>query len=298
MAAREVFGISPALVTPLAPDGAVALAPLMAHANDLLARGCTSVTLFGTTGEGPSFSLRERDETAARVLAEGLPAGRLIEGIIACAIDEAAEALRKAAARKVRAVLLAPPFYFRGGPDEALFAWFEAVFRQAGAGFPPVLLYHIPGMTGVPLSHALIARLKAAFPGAILGIKDSAANRPATEALLAAHGDLTILVGDERYLGAAVAQGAGGAICGMGNLLPERMVRIVREKRDDPAIVDLVTEIVRHPVIPAMKALTADLRADERFAAPRPPLAQLDGGVRAALSARVAALAGPLEAVA
>ena len=62
---QERFGISPALATPLAPDGTVHVKALAAHLSNLLSRGCTSGTIFGTTGEGPSFGLSEREIHAA-----------------------------------------------------------------------------------------------------------------------------------------------------------------------------------------------------------------------------------------
>lgn len=278
MAGREPFGISPALVTPLASDGTVHVAALARHIDDLLRRGCSSATLFGTTGEGPSFGLAERTRAGEALIASGIPAVRLVEGVIACSHEEAVAGLDGAYARGARAVLLAPPFYFRGNPDDALFAWFEGVFRALGGRLRDVILYHIPGMTGVPLSLDLIGRLHAAFPGALLGVKDSSGDRENTTRLIEAFSDLAILVGDERYLGAAVARGAAGSICGIANIEPERMLRVVAEGRDDPGVKRLVDAICTHPVMPAVKALTAYVSGEKAFARARPPLPTLGAG--------------------
>ncbi len=271
-ASTSRFGISPALVTPLKDDGAIDVQRLAAHADDLLERGCSSVTLFGTTGEGPSFSLAERDATASALVAAGLPAERLVEGVIACSIDEAAESVGRALKRGMRAVLLAPPFYFRDAPDEAIVAWYGAVFAKVGPGLRDVILYHIPGMTGVPLSLEAIARLKRAYPGALLGVKDSACDPEATMHLIEAHGDLTILVGDETYLGRACAAGGQGSICGLANIVPEAVMSVMEKGRDDPRIKALVDAIARHPVIPMVKALVGDVRNDPAWARACPPL--------------------------
>lgn len=53
-------GVWPAMLTPLQANGALDHARLVSHAKRLLAAGCSGVTLFGTTGEGPSFSVAER----------------------------------------------------------------------------------------------------------------------------------------------------------------------------------------------------------------------------------------------
>ena len=127
-------------------------------------------------------------------------------------------------------------------------------------------------MTGVPLSLELIARLRSAFPAAITGVKDSAADAQATMRLIDAHGDLTILVGDETYLGRACAAGAAGSICGLANLLPEPVIAVAESGRDDPRIQALVDAIGRHPVIPMLKALIGHLRRDAAWAAVSPPL--------------------------
>lgn len=279
------FGISPALATPLANDGSVHVPALAAHLSDLLSRGCTSGTIFGTTGEGPSFGLGERERTAKELIASGIPAAKIVEGLIACSHEEAVEGLNGAYARGARAILFAPPFYFRGNPDDALFAWFDGVFKTMGGKLRDIILYHIPSMTGVPLSFDLIARLRHAYPGAILGVKDSSGDRDHTMRLLDAHGDLTILVGEERYLGAACAKGASGSICGAGNFIPERMIKVVENAQDDPAVKTLVDAVVAEPVIPAVKALTAHVRREPAFTKSRPPLPSLSAAATAKLAA-------------
>jgi len=291
--AREKFGVSPALTTPFGENGGIDVARLSAHIDDLLGRGCNSVTLFGTTGEGPSVGVEERDRVAARIVASGVPASQLIEGVIASSLEEAAEGTGRALRRGSRAVLLAPPFYFRAAPDEAVFAWFEQVFARVGAGLRDVILYHIPGMTGAPLSLALIERVRRAYPGAILGVKDSSAEEAGTMQLVEAHGDTIILVGDESYLGRACAAGASGAISGLANVVPEAIGAVITHGRDDPRVKALVTELVRRPIVPGVKALVAHARRDPEWARPRPPLAALDREAAQALCARLADFAEP-----
>ncbi|WP_262031661.1 dihydrodipicolinate synthase family protein [Microvirga sp. Mcv34] len=269
------FGISPALVTPFL-DGKVDVHRLIKHAKDCLSRGCRTATLFGTTGEGPSVGAMERDRIASEIIHLGIPADRLVEGVLACSPEEAAYSTSRALRRGAHAVLLAPPFYFRPAPDEAVFAWYATVFDMVGSNLRDILLYHIPGMTGVPLSHAVIARLREHFPGAIRGVKDSAGDPEATFSLIEAFPELDILVGDESYLGRACAAGAAGSICGVANIVPEAVIALAENSRDDPRIVELVQEIGRHSIVPMVKALTAHVRQDPVWAVARPPLPTLD----------------------
>lgn len=269
------FGISPALITPFL-NGKVDTHRLAAHAKDCLARGCRTSTLFGTTGEGPSVGVTERERVANEMMAQGIPAEKLVEGVIACSLEEAVYSTSQALRRGAHAVLLAPPFYFRPARDEAVFEWYSAVFEGVGSNLRDIILYHIPGMTGVPLSQTVTSRLMARYPKAIRGVKDSAGDAEATFALIKAFPSIDILVGDERYLGRACAAGAAGSICGVANVVPEAVVALAENGRDDPRIVDLVDEIVRHPVVPMVKALVAHTRQDPVWAVARPPLPTLD----------------------
>jgi 4-hydroxy-tetrahydrodipicolinate synthase len=270
------FGISPALVTPFL-NGKVDVQRLASHAKDCLARGCRTATLFGTTGEGPSIGAAERDRVANEMLDHGIPAEKLVEGVIACSPEEAAYGTSQALRRGAHAVLLAPPFYFRPVPDDAVFEWYSAVFESVGSNRRDIIVYHIPSMTGIPLSHAVISRLKDNYPGAIRGVKDSACDAEATFALINAFPDLDILVGDESYLGRACAAGAVGSICGVANIVPEAIIALAENGRDDPRIVELVQEIGRNPVVPMVKALLAHVRRDPVWAVTRPPLPTLGG---------------------
>lgn len=289
------FGISPALATPFSRDG-VDVRRLADHAQDCLDRGCRTATIFGTTGEGPSVGSAERERVAQELVSLGFPAQKLVEGVIACSIEEAASGTRNALRRGAEAVLIAPPFYFRPAPDDAVYAWYAEVFRTVGRDLRDVILYHIPSMTGVPISHGVIRRLAKEFPGAILGVKDSSGDAPGTFALLGAFPDLAILVGDESYLGRACAAGAAGSICGLGNMVPEAVIAVAESGRDDPRIAALVQAIVEHSVIPMVKALVAHVRSDPAWAAPRPPLARIDDATAARVGKLVDALRQPAEA--
>jgi 4-hydroxy-tetrahydrodipicolinate synthase len=288
------FGISPALVTPLSREG-VDVRRLADHAQDCLDRGCRTATIFGTTGEGPSFGAEERERVAAELVSLGIPAARLVEGVIACSIEEASAGTARALRRGADAVLLAPPFYFRPAPDDAVFAWYAEVFRAVGRDLRDVIFYHIPSMTGVPLSHGVIRRLVERFPGAIRGIKDSGADPTVTFAFIEAFPDLEILVGDESYLGRACGAGAAGSICGLANMAPEATVALAQSGRDDPRVVEAVQAITAHPIIPMVKALVAHFRADRAFAAPRPPLAAIDEATAAAVARRLEPLRQMVE---
>jgi 4-hydroxy-tetrahydrodipicolinate synthase len=183
-----------------------------------------------------------------------------------------------------RAVLLAPPFYFKGVSDDGLFAWFAGLVEKLGGKARDIILYNIPSVTAVTLSVSLIGRLRTAFPEVIIGVKDSSGNWPYTQELLAAHSDLAILIGDERHLAHGVRLGGQGAISGLANVIASRLLPLARDGRDDVRIVQLVDELLKYPVTPAVKSLIALKTGDKEWQRARPPLVALTPADSASLT--------------
>jgi 4-hydroxy-tetrahydrodipicolinate synthase len=269
------FGLSCALALPVSQDFGINYAKLGNHAQRLLQTGCTSVTVFGTTGAGASIHLREREHILDTLSAQGADFRRqVVGGVSAASSAGAAEQARLILERDCRAVLLTPPFYFKNVTDEGLYRWFSQVFQELRQP-RDIILYHIPSVTQVPLSIELIARLKAAFPELILGVKDSSGDWSYTERLLRAHRDLLVLIGDERHLASGIQLGAQGAISGLANVCPEILQRLIVSGKENPRIVELVDEVLKFPVIPAVQALIAHTRNDPAWLNVRPPLTPL-----------------------
>ncbi|MFA6967891.1 dihydrodipicolinate synthase family protein [Bosea sp. (in: a-proteobacteria)] len=280
------FGLSCAITTPMREGGAVDLPRLVKHARHVLAEGCDSVTLFGTTGEGAALGLPARGAMMGALIGAGIdPARQIYAGIAASSLHEAVEQGRLALDAGAKGLLLAPPFYFKGVSDEGLYRWFSQYFEQLGASVRNVILYHIPSVTAVAISIDLVQRLKTAFPGIVAGVKDSSGSYANTEALLKAHGELAILVGDERQLAKAVRNGAEGSICGVANLVPQLLRPMVYEGKDSPVVNALVDEICSHPVLASVKALVGHVHGDSGYGAMRAPLEALDEGTRQGLFA-------------
>jgi 4-hydroxy-tetrahydrodipicolinate synthase len=171
--------------------------------------------------------------------------------------------------------LLAPPFYFKGAGDEGLFDWIAAVLTGLGPKASNVILYHIPQVTAVGLSMALVDRLKKAFPGQVTGVKDSSGDWNNAQALLQQHGDLHILIGDERLLARAMTLGASGAITGLANIAPDLMLPLI-DGIEEPRVNAMVELVLPYAVTAAVKALVGLRRNDPiAWSRMRAPLASL-----------------------
>ena len=279
------FGLSAALTTPFAPDGSIDTAGLVAQAKRSLAAGCNSVTLFGTTGEGSSIGASERKDVLTAALSAGIDPGNLVTGVLVDSAQDAADQSREALDIGVRNILLAPPSYFKNVSDDGLFEWFSAVFRQLGSSGRDILVYNIPSVTMVALSVELIGRLRHAFPGVVTGVKDSSGDWPYTQRLLAEHRDLIILIGDERHLAQGVRLGGQGAISGVANFLPKEVRAMAVDGVDDKRIEDLVAELLKYPVIPAVKVLVSHVTGEPIWHSVRPPLVSISAENRTKLAA-------------
>ncbi len=266
-------GLNCALSTPFDGKGAVDIPRLVSHARWVLDQGANGVTLFGTTGEGASIAIGERYAMLGALAGAGLDLKqRVIAGVSAASEADCLAQCRAAFEMDCRGLLLAPPFYFSGVSDEALFRFFAGLFEKLGGQLRDVLLYHIPGMTRVPLSIEFTRRLADAFPGVIAGVKDSAGDWAMTSRRLAELSDMQILIGDERQLARAVAAGGAGSICGLANVAPDLLLPLANEGKDDLRVHRMVDAILQFSFMPAIKALISERLGDPDWRVMRAPL--------------------------
>ncbi len=277
-----MFGISAALTTPVTADRSVDTQRYVAHIRQVLDDGCSSVTLFGTTGEGASFSAQTRLATLAAVIDAGIDPGLQILALHGNAVDEVNAQIEAATGLGVRRFLLPPANFYNAPGDDGLFEWFAAIL-SAGRG-AEFILYHIPQVIGVGLSLELVNRLTEAYRDRIIGVKDSSGNFANSEKLIQ-NTDLAILIGDERQLARAAAIGASGAISGIANIEAGRMLQVLQTATDDPAINRLVNAVLGFPVTPAVKSLVSHRGDDPAWRATLPPLSPLTDGQHADLTA-------------
>lgn len=279
---RRLTRTSAALATPFNGAGGIDWQRQTRHASKLLASGLSSVTLFGTTGEGASVAHAERREGPGQFAKAGIDPQRIIVAVYASAPADAIAAGRDALKSGCGGLLMLPPFYYPEPGDSGLHRWFAEVFEGLGAAARDIILYHIPGVTHVGISIDLVSTLRRDFPEIVAGVKDSGGAWDFTRALLAEHHDLAILIGNESDLAAGVDLGAAGTISGIANFKPE-LVRSLADGNGDARAATLVDLILAHPVVPAVKALTASATGDPAWRAVRAPLTALDEAASVAL---------------
>ena len=269
-----------AQATPLRADLAIDHDLLLAHARDLLARGCDGLAVFGTSGEGPCLPVGARRAGLEHLLESGIAPERLIVGTASASTADAIELTRHALAMGVAEVLLMPPFFLReAASEEGLYRFFATVIEAADPRLR-LLLYQFPAISGVHLSVELIGRLRTDFGELVHGIKDSGGDFANTASYLQAFPELTIYVGTEVHARRAMALGGVGTICGLGNVLPQAMRRYLDAGEEEAgrweALIRAVdAAILVSPFLPGCKAAIALASGADGWRRVLPPLAPL-----------------------
>jgi 4-hydroxy-tetrahydrodipicolinate synthase len=209
---QDFAGIWVPLVTPF-HNGAVdhdGLKRLLAH---LRGSGITGLVVCGSTGEAASLDEAEQLAVLHTVLAARGEL-RVLMGVSGVTPAGVARRLRELAGLPLAGVLVPPPYYVK--PSQQGVADFYATVADASPH--PVVLYDIPGRTGVRIETDTMLRL-AAHPH-IRAVKDCGGDLEHTQAVID-DGRLQILCGDDSRIFVSLCQGAVGAIAASAHLRPD-----------------------------------------------------------------------------
>ena len=220
MTAPLFKGVITALITPLR-DGNVDEAAFEALLERQIAAGVHGVVPVGTTGESATLTTEEHKALVERTVALARGRVRVIAGAGASATGKAIELVRHAKTVGADGALVVTPYYNR--PSQAgLKAHFEAI---AEAVQLPVLLYNVPGRTGVDLADQTVAELSV-HPN-IVGIKDATGDMGRVSWMRAnIAGQFDLISGDDASFLGYVAHGGVGVISVTSNVAPEAMVAL------------------------------------------------------------------------
>jgi 4-hydroxy-tetrahydrodipicolinate synthase len=279
---HPLAGVYAAAVTPLKSDSALDLNSVPALLTFLAERGCHGVVLFGTTGEGPSFSPGEREIVmrSACELRTSMPGLRLIAGTGTPSLSETIDLTKLAFELGFEAALAVPPYYFRKATDNGLFTWFSEVINKAVPSDGYLLGYHFPHVAGIGFSMELLARLKNAFPTQFAGIKDSSHDSEFARNLGETFGsDLVVLNGTDSYLQLAMQNKAAGCITAPANILSPGLREIWNLMNADKDATEAQARVKKQrdviekypPFPPTLKALLHRLHQLPRWSV-KPPL--------------------------
>lgn len=274
MARTILSGVIAAIATPVDQTGEPDIARATQLARFLLDNGCDGLNVLGTTGEATSFSLDQRKRVMSAYRDAGIPMDRLMVGTGAAAVADAVALTRHAADLGFAGVLLLPPFYYKGVPDDGLAAYVDNIVQAIATTPIAIYLYHYPALSGLPWPIPLIRRLLAAHGGRIAGLKDSSGDMGYAREAAAISTEFKVFPSTEAVLAEARAGAFAGCISATANLNADLCARAFRSG-DDAALAAAVS--IRRlfegkALVPGVKALLSHIHHDAALARVKPPL--------------------------
>lgn len=294
MVDQALTGAFAPVVTPFHADLTPDAPRFLAHCEWLLSHG-VGLAPFGTNSEANSLGTQERIALLDHLIDAGLDTRRMLPGTGCCSLPETVTLTRHAVERGCAGVLMLPPFFYKGITDDGLYSYYARVIDAVADARLRLYLYHIPALSGVPITLPVIERLIRDFPGIVVGIKDSSGDWQNLSAMLDAFPGFGIFPASESLVSRASAKGAKGCISATVNINPAVIGQLCRDwsGENGPALqaqADAVRSVVQSfPMIPALKAVLASQRDDAAWAQLRPPLSKLSDAQHAALHAQLAA---------
>ena len=252
--------------------------------------------MFGTNSEANSLSIEERMSLLDMLVVGGVDPKRMMPGTGCCSIPDTVKLTKHAVDHGVGGVLMLPPFYYKNVSDEGLYRSFAEIIERVGDDRLRIYLYHFPQMSAVPLGIDLVGRLKEAFPGIVVGMKDSSGDRENLEAMLRTFPRFGYFAGSESLLLANMRAGGVGCISATANINPAAIDGLFQKWQTDEA--DALQEslnqvrmtVQQFPLVPALKTIISHYASDSEWNRLRPPLVELDEGQGEKLIAELQAI--------
>ncbi len=215
----QMQGVYTALVTPFS-RGAVDFDKLAELVEFQIAGGVDGIVPVGTTGESPTLSTDEHIKVIEKTIEVANGRCQIVAGTGANSTSEAIELTMAAKKAGADATLQVTPYYNKP-TQEGLYRHFSAVADSVGL---PVMLYNVPGRSGIPISIDTIARLSS-NPN-IVAVKEAGGSTDRVSQILDVC-DITVLSGDDSLTLPMMSVGAKGIVSVVSNLIPAELKAMV-----------------------------------------------------------------------
>lgn len=216
MAIFEGAGV--ALITPFTADGEVNYPKLREIVEEQIAGGTDAIIACGTTGESSTMDHKEHLEVirfVCEVVNKRIP---VIAGTGSNSTSEAIHLSKGAEEAGADGLLLVTPYYNKA-TQRGLIAHYTAIANSVNI---PIILYHIPGRTGVTMKPETIVKLCREVPN-IVGVKEASGNFSAiAEIMSMADGCVDLYSGNDDQIVPLLAMGGKGVISVLSNVAPQQ----------------------------------------------------------------------------
>ena len=224
MATNIFRGLGIALITPFTPDGEVDSNSLKRLVEYQLQNGADFLCILATTGETPCLSAEEKAEIKRLVVEVNNGRVPILMGCGGNNTRAVVQELKSADWSGIDGVLSVCPYY-NTPSQEGLYQHFKAI---AEASPLPVVLYNVPGRTGINLQAQTTLRLARDCEN-IIAIKEASGSLEQVDEIINNKpARFDVISGDDALTFSMVASGAAGVISVIGNALPKEFSRMIR----------------------------------------------------------------------
>lgn len=218
----DLRGCYVAIVTPFNNDGSINESALRDHIEFLISKGVSGVVPCGTTGESATLSWEEHNLVVDLVIDQAKGRIQVIAGAGSNNTAESIAAAQHAQQKGANAILCITPYYNKP-TQEGLFQHYRAVASKVDI---PIVVYNVPGRTGVNLTPETLERL-CEFDN-IIAVKEASGDVTQISEIHRRCGErISILSGDDSLTLPILSVGGKGVISVVANLIPDRMCAMI-----------------------------------------------------------------------
>ncbi len=222
---QNIFrGLGIALITPFKKDGSVDYKTLKSLVDYQIGNGADFIVILATTGETPCLEKEEKDEITKTVI--DVVKGR-VPILKYCGGNNTAAVVREIKESDwsgVDGILSICPYYNKPS-QEGLYEHFKAI---ANVSKLPIVLYNVPGRTGVNMTAETTVRIANSFSN-VVAIKEASGSLEQVDEIIKYKPDnFEVLSGDDALTFPMIVSGAVGVISVIGNALPKEFSRMIR----------------------------------------------------------------------
>ena len=234
MSPQRLRGMGVALTTPFLQDGSIDYDTLDFHLDYLIDGNTDYIVALGTTAETPTLTHDEKKQLALHILDHVAGRCPLVLGIggnsTAAVIYEIHHTDRL---EEFDAILSVVPYYNKP-VQEGMYRHFAAIAKASPI---PVVLYNIPGRTGVNMNVDTIIRLAKDFPDKIIGVKEASGNMEQAQNVITRRPKgFLVLSGDDSLAHSMIRLGGDGVISVLGNAYPAQFTEMIHKSLDEETV--------------------------------------------------------------
>ncbi len=231
MDTRHLRGMGVALTTPFKENGDIDYQTLDAHLDYLIDGKTDYIVALGTTAETPTLTQAEKRDLALHILnhVDGrVPVVLGVGGNSTRAVVEELGSRERMA--DYDAILSVVPYYNKP-TQEGMYRHFAEIAKSSPV---PVILYNIPGRTGVNMTVDTVVRLATDFPDKIIGIKEASGNMEQASNIITRRPEgFLVISGDDSLAHTMIRSGGDGVISVLGNAYPSQFAAMIHRSMED-----------------------------------------------------------------